>query len=340
MVKLYLARMLYGHSFRDLVVMYGSDASTLQRCLAWVKYKCEFFWQNYLTSFDYRTRYFFSLHTEVLRLQIAQECNSRENWYITFLLDGTHIPIDIKSRDRQFAKSEYVSSKPKTSTCGMYCLNFVVLILPNGMAADVLYPLPSKRADSQVVRSGESPSGKKNYDQINENFGRRDTGIGDANFSCYRTNRSDQALLASTILTRPTKARGERFLPIQKALADRLSDTRNQIELNFGYHKARFESQSGKKGRSRIPGNIRWAHSEVANSFALENIHCFPTLLDIRDAEDDHPFFETNPEVDVDEPDDIYIDPMLDGEVPEDVMGLLEIQAERERFLFFFVFFK
>jgi hypothetical protein len=57
-------------------------------------------------------------------------------------------------------------------------------------------------------------------------------------------------------LDRLIKPRNEDFLLVQRAIADHLSKTRNKIELNFGYHKARFESQSGKKGLYKIPACV------------------------------------------------------------------------------------
>jgi hypothetical protein len=66
-------------------------------------------------------------------------------------LDGTHIPINIKSRNLgEQSKYDFISSKLKATTHGMYCLNFVILLLSNGFVPGVLIPLPYKRSDSQV----------------------------------------------------------------------------------------------------------------------------------------------------------------------------------------------
>jgi hypothetical protein len=135
-------------------------------------------------------------------------------------VDGTHIPVDIKSRNlNNQSKNEFISSKPKATTSGQNCLNFVVVLLANGFVIAVLFLLPAKQSNSQVIQV-------------------------------------DQQLLTPTILTQPIKPCNEDFLPVQRAIADRLSEIRNKIELNFGYHKARFESQSGKKGLYKIPAFV------------------------------------------------------------------------------------
>jgi hypothetical protein len=165
---------------------------------------------------------------------------------------------------------------------------------------------------------------------MNEHFGADDTGVGDGRFTCFQKNRKDRRLLDSSILTRPIKQRKQAFTPIHKALADSLSNTRNTIELNFGYHKARFRSQAGSKGKQCIPACPQWAHSEVANSFALENIHCFPELLDLPEFDSNHSFFEVDPEEDIEEPDNV-LDELLDNEVPDDVADLVAEMNERKR---------
>jgi len=205
--------------------------------------------------------------------------------------------------------------------------------LPDGFATTVLWPLPAKRSDSQVIRDGEDPvTQERNFEIINHCFETRDTGIGDAGFTCFRSNRNDRDMLEPTILSRLTKPRGEEYLPIRRAIGDRLSDTRNNIELNFGYHKARFQSQSGEKGTHRISACIRWAHSEVANSFALENIHCFPKRLwDPSTPPIDHPFFDTDPLNNVEADYDVLNAILMDGETPDDAAELLQLQADRDR---------
>jgi hypothetical protein len=94
-------------------------------------------------------------------------------------------------------------------------------------------------------------------------------------------------LLTSEISTRDIKPQGVNMPPILQALGDQLSQDRNTVEKNFGYHKLRFEPQ-GSKACNRIPtGSPRWAHSHVANTYALGNIYCFQENLSIPEVDFD-----------------------------------------------------
>jgi hypothetical protein len=55
-------------------------------------------------------------------------------------------------------------------------------------------------------------------------------------------------------------------------------------------------------------------------------------LLWIPDPPEDHPFFDTDPEHDVEEADDVFQDILLNDEVPGDMMDLLHLQARREMY--------
>jgi hypothetical protein len=99
------------------------------------------------------------------------------------MLDGTHVKIDIRGRDNKdtVPKHEYKSTKDNTK--GRYCFNFVVVFLPNGFTADVFYPVPCKRSDSQSMQDGKNPiTNELNYQRLNKRFGQTDTGLGDCNF--------------------------------------------------------------------------------------------------------------------------------------------------------------
>jgi hypothetical protein len=70
------------------------------------------------------------------------------------------------------------------------------LILPNQLAASVLYPLPSKWSDSQVICDGFNPiSQKHNFEDLNACFGSDNTGVGDSGFLCFCKNSDDRALI-------------------------------------------------------------------------------------------------------------------------------------------------
>jgi hypothetical protein len=62
----------------------------------------------------------------------------------------------------------------------------------------------------------------------------------------------------------------------------------------------------------------------------LENIHCFPELLDLPEFDPDHPFFEVDLEKDIEEPDNV-LDELLDNEVPDDVADLVAEINERKQ---------
>lgn len=211
------------------------------------------------------------------------------------MLDGTHVKFDVKNRsDKSISKHQFRSTKSNTKD--KYCVNFVVAQLRNGISAAVLYPLPCKRSDSQSIRSGVNTETKETNSQVlNRLFGRRDVATADGNFSPFTNDGPDCDLLTSEVEVRPIKPRKVDFPPVMRAMADGLSQERNAIERNFGYHKLRFEPLSSKRGQQIPFGDDRWVYNMVANTFALENIHCFPDYLGIDDCDPDHPFFKTDP---------------------------------------------
>jgi hypothetical protein len=89
------------------------------------------------------------------RIQISHAWNTPANFALTYLIDGTHVKIDIKAWDKKdiILKHEYKSTKDNTKN--KYCFNFIVIMLPNEFIIDVLYPMPSKRSDSQSVQAGQ-----------------------------------------------------------------------------------------------------------------------------------------------------------------------------------------
>jgi hypothetical protein len=238
-------------------------------------------------------------------------------------MDGTHIPCDIKYRDRSQVKIDFKSTKPNSKD--RYCWNFVVGMLMNGFISFVLKPLPSRRSDSQVMKLNE------NMNFLNNSLDQSvDVLLGDGNFKCFSFKGANKHLVHCRVQSRPEKPRNANMSPISRAMADELSNDRNKIEQDFGWHKHRFESQAAKKGHSIVSGSGRWAHATVANSFALENIHNFPHLCNLSaDFQMDHLFFDTRPQ-DGDEGEDLV------GDILEDQVNLAEEELERleeQRFL-------
>jgi hypothetical protein len=119
------------------------------------------------------------------RIQISHAWNTSANFVLIYLIDGTHVKIDIKARDNKDTIPKYEYKSTKDNTKNKYCFNFVMIILPNGFIADVLYPVPSKRSNSQSVWVSQNLRTNINYQHINKKFSPNDTDVKNCNFSPF-----------------------------------------------------------------------------------------------------------------------------------------------------------
>jgi len=277
--------MLKGATIRGIEDTFGIPRATTNDILRWARHKSEHFHQSYLTSLSLKER---------LRIMVKEDKKP-----YTFRIDGTHIKVNLQYRDDGIDKTEYRSPKPNTR--GKNCLNFVVVELMDGFTAAVLWPAPAKRSDSQVVAEAfNKNTNLLNYKEINAKFSKDDTGIGDCNFTTFTERGHQTQLMKPKYFTRLEKERNQEVTTLSQAITADLSGDRLGVEIHFGGIKNQFKPLSAKKGCFVYTAKTQWAHSFVANCFALENIHKFPERFEIPNP-NDHEFFKTdNVEIEAD----------------------------------------
>ena len=157
--------------------------------MQWAKYKSEEFHKNFITSLDIRER-----------VRISANVNQRSNFIFTWRLDGTHIPINVRTRQTGTNKRLYISHKPNTKN--KKCLAFMVATLTNNFGAGVLWPDPASTHDAKLVHTTKDPSGKKNSQVLNELFQREDTCAADCAFSVFSRTGGQPNLLTSAVISK------------------------------------------------------------------------------------------------------------------------------------------
>ena len=145
-------------------------------------------------------------------------------------MDGTHIPVNVRTRVTGTPQTAYISQKPNSK--GKKCLSFLVATLQNNFCAAIGWPAPATY-DAKIVHTIAFPDGTKNFQLLNKCFTKFDTCAADCGFSTFTPTGQKSDLLKSAVITRIIKPKNGNLSAVGVQINSQIGQARNGIEMEL-----------------------------------------------------------------------------------------------------------